>query len=312
METVEEINIALRQVHDLYGEKIQDKGKTLSAFSDFAPKLKRERRIFEVFLSCGGHQILRSIVDLSDSGKITAINNLVTRMNDEGAIDVAQGIDFCNIYWGSVIQPGCKLPAIKKQEEIKKEFLQKQGNKEKSDEQISSSPKIFDNHPEIDSHPKPDTRYQQKKGKGLGKVVFALMCLITCGTIFYFVGMPMISDKEEYYEDEFDEDGYDDLGFSDRIEGTSEESFEQYSFYGVWCFASKEFDNADLFADSLIEKGLDAFVCLSTEWTNLNKDPWYIVSAGEYYTEEEAKEALRDIRSIVPDAYIGWTGYYVG
>ena len=195
METREELIVALRQVYDLYGEGIQDRGRAISAFSDFAPKLKRERRIFEVFLSCGGHQILRSVINLNDGGKAAVVSNLATRMNDEGAIDTAQGVDFCGIYWEAIIRPGSKLPQPKptvptiepEQKQVKKPV-----------QKPIPQPQPVPAPQSPDSHPKTDTKDIQKNG--FGKVIFAVLCLITLGTVFYFVGLPMIGKKAETSE----------------------------------------------------------------------------------------------------------------
>ena len=120
-----------------------------------------------------------------------------------------------------------------------------------------------------------------------------------------------ISDPDDIDFDnmEYDDEDYDD--YADTL-NDSADSDQDYSFYGVWCFASRDYYSADLVASELCEKGYPAFVCLSTEWSNLNSEPWYVVTAGDYYSEDEAKAVLEHIQQTIPDAYIWWSGYYIG
>lgn len=83
-------------------------------------------------------------------------------------------------------------------------------------------------------------------------------------------------------------------------------------FYGIWCFASKDEQEAQQVADNYRQQGIDAQVFLTTDWSNLNSEPWYVVSAGTYRTEGEADQALAAVQSVQPDAYIKHSGDWQG
>ena len=110
MDNREELIASIRQLYGLYGEEIQEKERTIASFSETAPQMKKERHIFDTFLSCGGHQVLSSAVMLSDSEKAAAVNELMVKMNDEGAVDSAHAFEFCDAYWSAIIMPGGSLP----------------------------------------------------------------------------------------------------------------------------------------------------------------------------------------------------------
>jgi len=83
-------------------------------------------------------------------------------------------------------------------------------------------------------------------------------------------------------------------------------------FYGIWCQAEKNIDSAVDGADELSSKGYEGLVYVTTDWSNLNSEKWYVVTAGRYYTESDANAALAKVRQIYPDAYVKWTGIYRG
>lgn len=55
-------------------------------------------------------------------------------------------------------------------------------------------------------------------------------------------------------------------------------------------------------------KGLDAQVFITTDWSNLNKEKLYVITAGVYSSKSEAKEYLSGVRKVCPDAYIKYSG----
>ena len=84
-------------------------------------------------------------------------------------------------------------------------------------------------------------------------------------------------------------------------------------FYGIWCSASKKQEDAQKVANALSDKGFNGRVFISSEWSNLNKETWYVVSAGTYATEEAAKAMLDTVKSSgYPDAYVKFSGDPVG
>lgn len=99
------------------------------------------------------------------------------------------------------------------------------------------------------------------------------------------------------------------------VEESQESSFEQYEaapFYGIWCTASKDYAEAESSAYYISQQGFNAQVFVTTDWSNLNSEKWYVVSAGVYSTEEEANAALPGVRSIYADAYVKYSGRWQG
>lgn len=87
---------------------------------------------------------------------------------------------------------------------------------------------------------------------------------------------------------------------------------EQSSFYGIWCSASKSEAEAYDYANWLSGYGFAARVFMTTDWSNLEQDPWYVISAGMYYSESDAYAALPSVQQVVSDAYVKYSGSYQG
>ena len=84
-------------------------------------------------------------------------------------------------------------------------------------------------------------------------------------------------------------------------------------FWGVWAYASKDSDEALEFAGQAEDQGFDAEVFLTTDWSNLNDEPWFVVSLGCFDTEEAASGTLdRAHEAGYADAYAKYSGDYVG
>lgn len=90
--------------------------------------------------------------------------------------------------------------------------------------------------------------------------------------------------------------------------------FGEYApFYGVWCCGVKDENAANSVAEEIKSKGYDAYVLISSDWSNLNSDKWYVVTAGTYASEEEAKIALSAVKAAGYDgAYVKYSGEYRG
>ena len=83
-------------------------------------------------------------------------------------------------------------------------------------------------------------------------------------------------------------------------------------FYGIWTMGSKTESDAVKAADKLVNQGFHAKVYVTTDWSNLNKETWYVVSAGEYSSEKEALEALENVKNAgYSTAYVKFTGDYL-
>ena len=98
------------------------------------------------------------------------------------------------------------------------------------------------------------------------------------------------------------------LGLSAPEAAEQNETLEA-GFYGVWVCASEEYAEAEQYADALVQKGFAAGIYETTDWSNLNTDPYYVASAGEFATENEANDALARVRDAgYADAYFKYTG----
>ena len=86
----------------------------------------------------------------------------------------------------------------------------------------------------------------------------------------------------------------------------------QPPFYGIWCYGSKESGDAYNYASSLNNAGFEAEVFLTTDWSNLNTESYYVVTAGTYGTEGEANANLAAVQSFCSDAYVKYSGNYQG
>ena len=62
----------------------------------------------------------------------------------------------------------------------------------------------------------------------------------------------------------------------------------------------------------LNQKGFDGRLFVSTDWSNLNSEKWYVITAGVYSTKEEANAALPGVQTIYSGAYVKYTGDYRG
>ena len=83
------------------------------------------------------------------------------------------------------------------------------------------------------------------------------------------------------------------------------------SFYGIWVYASKSYDEASSFAGEVSSNGFQGFVFTTTDWSNLNSEKWYVVTAGQYGTEKEAINKLDAVQNYYPDAYVKYSGDHI-
>ena len=83
------------------------------------------------------------------------------------------------------------------------------------------------------------------------------------------------------------------------------------SFYGIWVHASKSYDEASKFAGDVSSNGFKGMVITTTDWSNLNSEKWYVVTAGQYGTEKEANNKLNEVKKYYPDAYVKYSGDHI-
>lgn len=93
---------------------------------------------------------------------------------------------------------------------------------------------------------------------------------------------------------------------------TAAQQSEDTSFYGIWCYGSKEEGEANFYAETLKASGFDARVYVTTDWSNLNTEKFYVVTAGGYSTESEANANLTSVQSVCQEAYVKYSGNYMG
>lgn len=85
-------------------------------------------------------------------------------------------------------------------------------------------------------------------------------------------------------------------------------SGEDRPFYGIWCDASKNYDDAYRFSRKVVTWGFPAEVYVTSDWDNLNPEKWYAVTAGIYDSKEEAESMLSVVKAYYPDAYVKYSG----
>lgn len=83
-------------------------------------------------------------------------------------------------------------------------------------------------------------------------------------------------------------------------------------FYGIWCGAAKTEAEAQKQVKKIRENGFDAQVFVTTDWSNLNTEKWYVITAGTYGTEEAASAVLSDVQRVCSNAYIKYSGNWQG
>ena len=85
-----------------------------------------------------------------------------------------------------------------------------------------------------------------------------------------------------------------------------------FPFYGIWCGAAKTEAEAQKQVKKIRENGFDAQVFVTTDWSNLNTEKWYVITAGTYGTEKAASAVLPDVQRVCSNAYIKYSGNWQG
>lgn len=111
--------------------------------------------------------------------------------------------------------------------------------------------------------------------------------------------------EESWSKSRYEPDG-------DSVDDQISTKSEDASFYGIWCYGSKEVKEANSYAENLKNRGFDAGVFITTNWSNLNTEMFYVVTAGIYATEDEANAALVSVQGVCPDAYVKYSGDFRG
>jgi hypothetical protein len=90
-------------------------------------------------------------------------------------------------------------------------------------------------------------------------------------------------------------------------------SDEKEPFYGIWCSAAADIDDAQKIIEDLEQQGIIGEIFVTSEWSNLNAQKWYAVSVGTYSRESDAEKSLDFVKELgYPNAYIKYSGEYLG
>ena len=88
--------------------------------------------------------------------------------------------------------------------------------------------------------------------------------------------------------------------------------FRGGEFYGIWIGAEKTLDAAEKDAENVPMSVRPVQIFLTTDWSNLNTVPWYVLTAGMYASWSEAELILPQVQRYYPDAYIKHSGSRLG
>lgn len=104
-----------------------------------------------------------------------------------------------------------------------------------------------------------------------------------------------------------------DAAYETEASGSGLYTLEGVEYYGVFVAAYKtEHECSDLMTD-LLNKGFDAAVIYTPDYSGLNPQPYYVVSPGLFTSEAEAKDCLTLVKAVgYNDAYVKFAGEYIG
>lgn len=121
----------------------------------------------------------------------------------------------------------------------------------------------------------------------------------------YEVKFHFIQDDESYYGVVLNDMSF---GAVDYVE-----SNEYDPFYGIWIAGVKDEADANRIAEEAMDKGLPATVYVTSDWSNLNSDRWYVVAAYISFFEDETDMLLQAAKDAgYSDAYVKYSGDYIG
>lgn len=81
-------------------------------------------------------------------------------------------------------------------------------------------------------------------------------------------------------------------------------------FYGIWCEASKYYPGMVKLAQQWEALGYSPKIVITTDWSGLNKESWYAITPGVYYSQADAESMFPIIQSIYPTAFIKYTNVH--
>ena len=85
----------------------------------------------------------------------------------------------------------------------------------------------------------------------------------------------------------------------------------QKAFYGIWVSATKSLRDANSTLKKVKTKGfIKSKIYTTTEWSNLNRQKYYIISTNQYKRKSAAENDLPKVKQYFKGAYIKYTGSY--
>ena len=209
-----------------------------------------------------------------------------------------------------------KCPICGSLNEDSEQFCNKCGGPLNDAEYVSNE--LHDETSVKDTSSSDDSRVSQKdedKKDGQARrktgIFMAIGGFILAGVLCFSIGTRYGTElsrleKEDTTRSESVEESYGEKSKGEKSKGES-------PFYGVWCFSSKDSSAAQNVADDLSKIGFNAGVYISTDWSNLNQEKWYCVSADSCVTESDAKSILKKAQDAgYSHAYIKYSGEYLG
>lgn len=94
---------------------------------------------------------------------------------------------------------------------------------------------------------------------------------------------------------------YDDSNSSSDTDTWSSDDYNDSPepFYGIWCEAYKTKSDAKKGLKVWKNRGFDANIYITTQWSNLNSEKWYVISTGEFASKSEAKSTLSETKKVL-------------
>lgn len=93
-----------------------------------------------------------------------------------------------------------------------------------------------------------------------------------------------------------------------------DEELTQEPFYGVWVNATKDESEAINIRNNVESECGSAYIYVTTDWSELNSEKYYVIAAEIFLSEAEANEYLQQIKSesdLFEGAYVKYTGEYI-
>ena len=102
-ETIYTLENDLKKFYHLLSEEDLLNGKKISSFyGDYAPSHKKEKELLNVFLNCGGHQLLMSHKNTSPDSIKPSVDKLVSEMVSTHKISQNVARALCTAYWNII------------------------------------------------------------------------------------------------------------------------------------------------------------------------------------------------------------------